>query len=151
MYVQVLPSRYIINPAKYSFYTGQLLSNSLIQFEPSYNLTWLDLSFACPLVPGSAQSNRTRQLSEFCCSSVSFSLFSSCWACQWDQPVQGYVRTTWDDYSSTCSISNSTQTGTVLATARIGSLSAPVQSALTAANIRLPSWLFLPVTGGSTW
>ncbi|KIM27136.1 hypothetical protein M408DRAFT_24875 [Serendipita vermifera MAFF 305830] len=141
----------------------QILDSSIRQFEPSFNLTWLDLSFACPR--GSNQTNTTtylsRQLSDFCCSSVSFSLFSSCWACQWDQPVQGYVRTTWDSYSSTCSSINTTtptptstsinNTSAILAAARIGTLSAAVQSALTAANIHLPPWLFLPVRSNETW
>ncbi|KAG8837008.1 hypothetical protein FRC20_006843, partial [Serendipita sp. 405] len=80
----------------------QVLSTSLHQFYPSYNLTWLDLSFTCPIVSSNAAEPNRTLLSEFCCSSVAFSLYSACWACQWDQPVAGYVRTTWASFSADC-------------------------------------------------
>ncbi|KAG8782760.1 hypothetical protein FRC16_002550, partial [Serendipita sp. 398] len=89
----------------------QVLSTSLHQFYPSYNLTWLDLSFTCPIVSSSAAEPNRTLLSEFCCSSVAFSLYSACWACQWDQPVAGYVRTTWASFSADCPTTNSSSSG----------------------------------------
>jgi hypothetical protein len=124
---------------------GRVLSSSIQQFDSAYNLTWLDLSFTCPR--GSNTTNAA--LSGLCCSSITFSLFSACWSCQFDQLVEGVVHTTWEDFASNCSL-HSTGNGQQ-SRGQIGSLPASVQSKLSAANIHLPPWTFLPTSDNATW
>jgi hypothetical protein len=124
---------------------GRVLASSIQQFDPAFNLTWLDLSFHCP----SASNSTNQALSGICCSSITFSLYSACWSCQFDQLVQGVVHTTWGDFASNCSLQsngNGQQSR-----GQIGSLPASVQSKLSAAEIHLPPWTFLPTSDDATW
>lgn len=135
--------------ANESIITGQVLSSSIQLYEPNFGLTWLDLAFQCPDPTPGTVTQRNSTLSDLCCSSITFSLFSACWSCQFDQPIAGLVRTTWDDFSTNCP-SYITPTGESL-NGLIGVYPIEVQTTLDAAAIQIPSWARLPTQNNSTW
>lgn len=177
----------------------QVLNASLHEFDTKFSLSWLELSFQCGQSSTSTPSNTSSALPsntvatipssisaadnedlihDFCCSNVAYALYAACWSCQWDQPVGGYVRTTWADFwsSGNCT-SSSSSTLSVFSTSSISSpsghlsrrapsnattssssgpprnapLTKAVQRALDNAGIHIPSWAYLRSSGNGLW
>ena len=79
--------------------------------------------------------------SSCCSSSVTFSLLSACWACQWNQPLKDRVVTTFKVYQAQCAPN----------IVRIGSFDAAVQLRLDNAAIAVPPWAAIRPDPDALW
>lgn len=136
-------------------FVGQVVQRVLQVCSSSASLPFLDLNFRCPTLTSdtfnstttSTSTSTTQQTSldpppsSCCSSSVTFSLLSACWACQWNQPLKDRVVTTFKVYQAQCAPN----------TVRISSFDAAVQLRLDNAGIAVPPWAAIRPDPDALW
>jgi len=136
------------------FFLGQVVQRVLQLCTPSASVPFLDLNFRCPTLnttsvtfTSTTSTSTTQQTSldppasSCCSSSVTFSLLSACWACQWHQPLKDRVGTTFKVYQAQC----------VPSTVLISAFDPAVQLRLDNAGIAVPPWAAIRPDPDALW